>query len=141
MDEEYEITYIEKPEEAAWEIIGKGLQNYNVRHAGDEGFQRICYALRAPNQEIVGGALGEMVWEWFHLDLMWITDELRGHGYGHQLLAAIEEDARKRGAKNVFLDTFSFQAPEFYLRHGYHVFGELADFPPGQRRFFMTKAL
>jgi len=141
VDEEYEIVYIEKPEEAAWEIIGKGLQNFNVHHAGDERFQRVCYALRSTNQEIVGGALGEIFWDWLHLDLMWIRDELRGHGYGYHLLLAIEEEASKRGAKNVFLDTFSFQAPEFYLRQGYRVYGELADFPPGHRRFFMTKAL
>lgn len=141
MDEEFEIVLIEKPEEAAWEIIGKGLQNFNTQHAGEEGFQRICYALRSSTEEIVGGALGEMYWGWFHLDLMWVKEELRGHGYGHRLLLMIEQDAKKRGAKSVFLDTFSFQAPDFYLRHGYHVFGELADFPPGFQRFFLTKAL
>lgn len=141
MDDEFEIVYVEKPEEAAWEIIGKGLQSFNVQQAGDEGFQRICFALRSRSEEIAGGALGEMYWEWFHLDLMWVREELRGQGYGHRLLTMIEEEAKKRGAKNVFLDTFSFQAPEFYQRHGYRVFGELTDFPPGFKRYFMMKAL
>ncbi len=141
MDEGYEIVYIEKPEEAAWEIIGRGLQEFNVQHAGEEGFQRICFALCSPNQEIVGGALGEIYWEWLHLDLMWVKDEFQGRGYGHRLLLAMEEEASKRGAKHVFLDTFSFQAPQFYLRHGYRVFGELADFPAGHQRFFLTKEL
>jgi hypothetical protein len=52
-----------------------------------------------------------------------------------------KDEARKRGAKNVYLDTFSFQAPDFYQRHGYQVFGELADFPPGHRRCFFAKQL
>jgi len=141
MDKEYEIVYVEKPEEAAWEIIGKGLGSFNLQHAGEEKFQRICFALHSPDQEIVGGALGEIYWDWFHLDLMWVKDGLRGRGYGQRLLSAIEDEARKRGAKNVFLDTFSFQAPDFYLRHGYRVFGELPDFPAGHRRFFLTKEL
>lgn len=141
MDKEYEIVYIDKPEEAAWEIIGKGLQNFNIQQAGEEKFQRLCFALRSPDQEIVGGALGEIYWDWFHLDLMWIKDELRGHGYGHRLLSAIEDEARKRGVKNVFLDTFSFQAPSFYIQHGYRVFGELPGFPSGHHRFFLTKEL
>lgn len=141
MDKEYEIVYVDKPEEAAWGIIGKGLQNFNVQQAGEEKFQRLCFALRSPDQEIAGGALGEIYWDWFHLDLMWIKDELRGLGYGHRLLLAIEDEARKCGAKNVFLDTFSFQAPQFYIQHGYRVFGELAGFPSGHQRLFLTKGL
>ncbi len=139
--EDLTIVYIEKPEEAAWEIIGKGLQSFNIQHVGDEKFQRLCFALLSPTQEIVGGALGEIYWDWFHLDLMWIKDEFRGHSYVHRLLVSIEEEARKRGAKSVFLDTFSFQAPEFYLQHGYRVFGELPNFPTGHQRLFLTKEL
>ena len=75
------------------------------------------------------------------LHLLFVKEELRGLGYGHRLLKNAEEEARKRGAKNVYLDTFSFQAPDFYKRHGYQVFGELNDFPAGQQRFFFTKEL
>lgn len=141
MNEEYEIIYIDKPEETAWGIIGRGLQNFNVQQAGEEKFQRLCCALRSPDHEIVGGAFGEIYWNWFHLDLMWIRDDLRGQGYGHRLLLAIEEEARIRGAKKAFLDTFSFQAPDFYRQHGYVVFGELPDFPSGHQRLFLTKEL
>lgn len=46
-----------------------------------------------------------------------------------------------RNARHAYLDTFSFQAPGFYQRAGYRVFGELPDFPAGHRRYFMTKEL
>lgn len=141
MDKEYEIVYVDKPEEAAWAIIGKGLRNFNVRQTGDQKFQRLCFALRSPDQEILGGCLGEIHWDWLHLDLLWIKEELRGHGYGHRLLVAMEDEARRRGAKNVFLDTFSFQAPDFYKQHGYRVFGILPEFPSGHQRFFLRKEL
>lgn len=45
MDKEFELVYIDKPEEAAWGIIGKGLQNFNVQQASEEKFQRLCFAL------------------------------------------------------------------------------------------------
>ena len=141
MDEKYQIVYVDNPEEAAWGIIGRGLSAYNLKQAGDQKFQRLCFALQAPDQEIVGGALGELYWGWFHLDLLWVKDELRGHGYGHRLLVTIEDEARQRGAKNVYLDTFSFQAPDFYKERGYQVFGELPDFPLGHQRYFLTKQL
>jgi hypothetical protein len=39
------------------------------------------------------------------------------------------------------LDTFSFQAPDFYKQHGYQVFGELQDFPSGHQRYYLKKQL
>jgi len=56
-------------------------------------------------------------------------------------LAQAEDEARKRGAKKAYLDTFSFQAPEFYKKYGYKVFGELKEFPPGHQRYYLTKEL
>ena len=141
MDEEFDIVYIDKPEESAWEIIWQGLQSFNIQQAGETKFQRLCFAFHTPNQEIAGGTLGEIYWDWLHVDLMWVKEELRGRGYGLRLLLAIEDEARRRGAKNAFLDTFSFQAPEFYKQHGYRVFGELPDFPSGHQRLFLTKQL
>ena len=141
MDQEYQIVYVEKPEESAWGIIGRGLRSYNLQQAGDDKFQRLCFVLQAPDQEIVAGVLGEIYWEWLHIDLLWVKDELRGCGYGGRLLAVVEDEARQRGAKNAYLDTFSFQAPDFYELNGYQVFGELGDFPPGHQRYFLAKKL
>ena len=72
---------------------------------------------------------------------MWIKEEFRGRGFGHQLLTLAEQEARQRGAEYAYLDTFSFQAPGFYKKHGYEVFGELNNFPPGHRRYFLSKQL
>lgn len=141
MDKEYNIVYIEKPEESAWGIIGGGLRKYNIEQAGDNKFQRLCFVLQDSEQEVVGGILGEVYWGWLYIDLLWVKDELRGCGYGHRLLTQIENEGRKLGAQNAYLDTFSFQVPGFYKEHGYQVFGELQNFPPGHQRYFMKKEL
>jgi hypothetical protein len=39
------------------------------------------------------------------------------------------------------VDTFGFQAPEFYRKLGYREFGRLDDFPAGHSRSWLTKAL
>lgn len=138
MAEEYQIVHVDKPE---WDIIGGGIQDYNTQQAGDDQAKSLCVVLRGPDQEVVGGVIGATYWDWLHIDLMWVKEELRGRGYGHRLLTAAEDEGRRRGAKNAFLDTFSFQAPDFYRQLGYSVFGELQDFPPGHQRFFMKKQL
>ena len=141
MDSKYKIIYEDKPEDSAWGIIGQGVGGYNKEQAGDNNFQRLCFVLKDPEGEVVGGILGETYWNWFYLDLLWVSEELRRQGYGTQLLKIAEEEARVRGAKNAYLDTFSFQSPEFYYKNGYQVFGELSDYPPGNTRYFLTKTL
>ena len=56
-------------------------------------------------------------------------------------MAAIEGEGARHGSTNVYLNTFSFEAPEFYKKLGYTVFAELEDFPPGHKRMFLRKQL
>ena len=141
MNEEYQIVYVDKPDDSIWETIGGGIQNYNTQQAGADQGRNLCFVLRAPNQDIVGGVIGATYWDWFYINLMWVQEELRGRGFGHRLLTLAENEARHRGAKHAYLDTFSFQAPGFYQRYGYQIFGELRDFPLGHQRYFLTKQL
>lgn len=138
MDEGYRVVRAAKPE---WDVIGPAISAYNAQQAGDDKPQSVCYVLLGPDQEIVGGVIGIVYWDWFSIELMWVQEGLRGRGYGHQLLTLAEDEARERGARNAHLDTFSFQAPGFYEKHGYRLFGELHDFPAGHKRYYLTKQL
>lgn len=141
MPENFEIQYIEKPNDVVWEVVGGGIRDFNKAHAGSDAATPLCVVLKAPGGEVVGGLIGDTYYEWLYINLMFVKDELRGKGFGQKIMALAEEEARRRGVKNIYLDTFSFQAPEFYEKLGYHVFGELKDFPPGHTRYFMTKKL
>ena len=69
--------------------------------------------------ELVGGISG---WTWGlagGIGMTWVRDDARGTGVGHQLLAAFEEEAAARGCDHVFVTSFTFQAPQFYAKHGY----------------------
>jgi GNAT superfamily N-acetyltransferase len=141
MSKKYQVVHVEKPEESAWGIIGKGITNFNTQQAGDDKSQRICFVVQTSAREIMGGVIGAIYWDWLYVDLMWLKEEIRGRGYGHQLLTLLEGEAKRRGAKKAYLDTFSFQAPGFYKKHGYRVYGKLRGFPEGHQRYFMTKKL
>ena len=141
MDAEYRIEFFDDTDQSAIDVIGPGIRRFNEQMAGGSRHQPLCFVLRAPDESIVGGLIGAIHWDWLHVDLLWLREDLRGHGHGHRLLAMAEDEARRRGAKNAYLDTFSFQAPDFYREHGYQVFGELRDFPAGHQRYFLTKQL
>jgi GNAT superfamily N-acetyltransferase len=141
MNEEHKIVNIEKPDESMWGMIGGGIHNFNIQQAGEGHGKLLCFILYSPDEEVVGGMIGETHWDWFYINLMFVKEDLRGRGFGHRLLELAEDEARQRGAKNAYLDTFSFQAPDFYQKHGYQVFGKLPDFPLGHQRYYLTKQL
>lgn len=137
----YQIIAVDDPEEKIRSVIGHELGAFNVNKVKDKKYDRICYTIHDDNEKIVGGILGEVYWGWLFVELLWVEEALRGQGYGHRLLTQVEDDARDLGAKHAYLDTFSFQVPDFYKDHGYKVFGALEDFPVGHRKFFFRKEL
>ena len=118
-----------------------GLEQFNLRFAPPIGYRPLNLFLRDDAGQILGGLLGETAWEWLHISIVWIDDSARGKGYGTQLIAEAEDEARRRGCHSVHLDTMSFQALPFYERLGYSLWGTLDDHPTGHQRHFLRKAL
>jgi GNAT superfamily N-acetyltransferase len=77
--------------------------------------------------------------EWLFVHLLWVAEPYRKRGEGSRLLAEAEAAAQEAGCVGAYLDTFSFQAPDFYRRHGYREFGRLDDFPRGRARLWFAK--
>jgi GNAT superfamily N-acetyltransferase len=77
---------------------------------------------------------------WLFVHNLWITEARRRQGLGRLIMTEAERRARALGCHSAWLDTFSFQAPDFYQRLGYQIFGTL-DHPPGVQRFFLRKSL
>ena len=139
--DELSITVESQPKEEDRRKVIDGLVGYNESKTGDVSYERLTLFLRDSGGDVVGGLLGEFFWEWLHIEILWVHESLREHGYGGKLMAAAEREAIARGCGSAFLDTFSFQALPFYAKLGYEVFGELADYPPGHRRYFLRKSL
>jgi len=139
---EYEITFDEKPAAEEIAVLGQGLHTYGEAIFGPTWSRSIAYFLREPGGKIAGGVYGHYgSFNWLYIDTLWVSEEVRGSGHGSRLIDLIETEAARNSCTNVYLDTFSFQAPEFYKKLGYEVFGKLDDFPPGHSRIFMTKSL
>ncbi|HEY3411802.1 MAG TPA: GNAT family N-acetyltransferase [Armatimonadota bacterium] len=117
------------------------LRRHNESRIGATNRAPLTVIARDADGAVVGGVHAETMHGWLHVATLAVAEEWRGQGIGTRLLRAVEAEGWRRGCTNVWLDTFSFQAQPFYEREGYHVFGVLEDFPPGETRYFMTKAL
>ncbi|HEX8551979.1 MAG TPA: GNAT family N-acetyltransferase [Abditibacteriaceae bacterium] len=120
-----------------------GLVQFNASRAEAENWQSLNLLLRDQHTDaaVQGGLLGYTHWGWLFVSHLWIAEPLRGQGYGRSLLDKAEEEALARGCRYAHLDTFDFQARDFYAKLGYMVFGQLHDYPAGHTRFFLQKAL
>ncbi|MDW9404888.1 GNAT family N-acetyltransferase [Pseudomonas soli] len=124
------------------DAILKPLREFNDGVIGSPGAATVAWTLRDPNlDEIVGGLYARLGGGWMFVELLVVPERMRGQGCGRELMARAEALARKKGCGGIWLDTFSFQAPDFYRQLGFEFFGEIADFPPGHTRYFLQKRL
>ncbi|WP_312272132.1 GNAT family N-acetyltransferase [Pseudomonas sp.] len=130
------------PKENERSAILKPLRAHNHSKAGDPKPESIALLVRDENtNEVIGGLYGEIYYRWLFIELLAIPEETRGQGIGSRLVDMAEDVARERSCVGIWLDTFDFQAPGFYQKHGFTEFGHLDSFPPEHTRFFFQKRL
>jgi len=122
----------------AQRAVFKGLRAFNAKALGKVDGRSLAITVRHRG-EIVGGLVGHTYAGWMFVAGFWIEEKFRGKGFGSKMIKAAEKEAKRRGVTNVYLDTFSFQAPGFYRKLGYREFGRLKGV--GHYRSFLTKAL
>jgi GNAT superfamily N-acetyltransferase len=120
-------------------VLG-GLVRYNTEKAGKQKYRRFAVSLRDKG-EIVGGIVGEVWMTVLFIQLFWIEERFRGKDHGTRLIGKIEDEARRFGAVRSYVDTMSFQAPDFYRACGYEAFGAIDGYPGGATRHWLTKTL
>ncbi|AWW39150.1 MULTISPECIES: GNAT family N-acetyltransferase [Streptomyces] len=92
--------------------------------------------------DLAGGLVGHTWATWLHVTYLWVDERHRGAGLGSRLLAEAERVAgQERGCAASRLETWDFQAPDFYRRHGYDVVCVIPGYPPGITEFTLTKRL
>lgn len=76
--------------------------------------------------DIIVGINSKMYcWNCLYIDVLWVKEEYRKEGLGSKILNEIEKVAKDKGCYLIHLDTFDFQAKDFYIKHGYDLFGIL----------------
>ena len=139
---EYTITFETDASDGDLRVLSDGLDAHVESLFPGKSRTYVAFFLRDEADSIVGGVNGNYgTFGWLYVNALWVDESLRGRGFGQELMQRIETEAARNGAKNAFLNTMSFQAPEFYKKLGYRVFAELEDFPGEHSRIFLRKRL
>lgn len=122
------------------EVVDNALGAYNAPFLHDRRYSYFGIFVRDRAGNIRAGLIGHCYAGWLYVTLLWVRADLRRVGIGRGLIAEAERHAREFGCHSAWVDTFSFQAPEFYPKLGYREFARL-DYPPGHQRIFFEKRL
>jgi GNAT superfamily N-acetyltransferase len=134
------IIKVQNPKPENNQIIRAGIIAFNDSILHDHPDQFSVY-LKDENGTIHGGAVVWVHKESIYVDILWIDESLRHQGYGTKLMQAAEEEGKTRGCKYSTVDTYSFQAKDFYLKNGYQIIGEVKNYLFQYNKIFFRKDL
>jgi len=138
---DFRLRVTDVPDDACRNGILGPLVAYNESKTGRSDYRPLIIAIDDSEGRVAGGLWGKTAYDWLFVELLFVPESLRGRGLGSELMKRAEAEALSRGCHSAWLDTFEFQAREFYERVGYTCFAQLPDYPVGSARYFMKKAL
>jgi GNAT superfamily N-acetyltransferase len=109
--------------------LDRELSTFNIAASGFADQRELTVQVRDHDGDLVGGLSG---WTWgtcAGVGMFWIREDARRGGWGSRMLAAAEQEALARGCEQMVLSSFTFQAPDFYRRHGYTETGRTEGLP------------
>ena len=121
-----------------------GLLRYNIAKTNGklkEPDVEIMKVARDDSGIIIGGISGSTYLSSLEIEVLWVNEAYRGQSIASQLLKEIENEAKEAGCHLAHLTTYSFQAPQFYMKRGFVVCGEIDGFPNNIKLYILKKLL
>jgi ribosomal protein S18 acetylase RimI-like enzyme len=136
-----ELIIDDHPNQRDLDFLEDQINAYNVAVTGIVDWYPLAIFVRDDDGQIVAGINGGMWGGYLEIKNLWVHEDRRGQGLGRRLLLAAEQQARAHGCAQVLLDTHDFQAPEFYKKLGYTVFGTFEGIGGRYNRYYLHKKL
>ena len=134
------LSFEDNPSWTDREYIDAALGAYNAPFLGNPSYSYFGVFARDDHLSIRAGLIGNCYAGWLFIALLWVHADFRRCGIGQGLMAEAERHGRDFGCHSAFVDTFSFQGPQFYPKLGYREFARL-EYPPEHERIFFRKKL
>ncbi len=130
-----------EPNPEDFQTLSTGLLSHHASQGHPRTWKKYSVFLRDKNHRTHAGIIVTFLWNGMHIDSLWVDESIRKQDWGSKLMRMVEDEALKRGCTIAYTDTFSWQAPGFYEKHGYTLYGKLEGFPEGDALSYYSKRL
>ena len=121
--------------------IRNQIRAYNRSKREEAASEPLNLYLEDEKGNLMAGLVAETFGNWLEIEYLFVKEELRRQGIGSKLLQQAENEAKNRKCRFAFVNTYQFQAPDFYQRHGYKEVFTLQDYPYTGQRYYYQKDL
>lgn len=140
-----DIVKIEKingaPNAEDKQVMVNGMLAHHTNMGHPRKTDTYSILLKDKESEVKGTIIVSFLWNGMHIDSLWVDESIRNLGWGGKLMKMVEDEAIKRHCTIAYTDTFTWQAPQFYEKLGYHIYGKLENFPEGNSLSYYAKKL
>lgn len=137
----YEISYESNPKSEDIQLLNDAITEIAKQKKGMKALDFFGFFIRNEDGTIVGGCGGDNMYGGLFVGQLWVKETLRGMGYGTQLMQKAEELAEKSGCNFIAVNTFDWEALDFYKKLGYYVEFERKGFDNNSTFYFLRKNL
>jgi ribosomal protein S18 acetylase RimI-like enzyme len=124
-----------------FKALSEGMLAYHALKGHPRKSEKYSIFLKNEQDKVLGGVVVTFLWNGMEIDSLWVDESIRGKGWGRKLMEAVEKEGVKRGSTIAYTNTFPWQAPGFYEKLGYSLYGKLEDFPKGSALSYYSKKL
>jgi len=110
---------LENKESHKSQEIGNLIRLYNRSKREEAESEPLNLYVEDEKGNLLAGLIAETFGNWLEIEYLFVKEELRGQGIGSKLLQQAETEAKNRNCRFAFVNTYQFQAPDFYKMHGY----------------------
>lgn len=137
----YKISYEANPRSEDIQILNDGIIVEHKRKKEMKPLDFFAYFIRDEQERIVGGCAGDNMYGGLYVGQLWVTELLRGKGYGTKLMSLAEELARIDQCRFITVNTFGWEALDFYKKLGFYVEFERHGYDKDSIFYFLRKNL
>ena len=130
---------LENKESHKSQEIGNLIRVYNRSKREEAESEPLNLYVEDEKGNLLAGLIAETFGNWLEIEYLFVKEELRGQGIGSKLLQQAESEAKNRNCRFAFVNTYQFQAPDFYQKHGYKEVFRLQDYPYTGKRYYYQK--
>ena len=137
----YHISYEANPQSADIQILNDGISKQAKQKKGMKQLDFFAFFIRDEQGKVVGGCGGDNMYGGLFVGQLWVVEQLRGKGYGTKLMQKAENLAKESGCNFIAVNTFDWEALDFYKKLGFYVEFERKGFDKGSIFYFLRKDL